>query len=170
MLRRKNISEWKTKGKATLIQKYLQKWTATKNYRRITSLPLMWKIPKAEIRVGIYYTLISNGLFPKEQKGCHIHLLILKESKTWRNNIAIAWTDINKAYDMVPKSLIIDCFKMFRIADKINCFWVNHEKLESEIDCKRKKFSWGENPERNLQGKYAIANICKIDDASQLHI
>ena len=66
----------------------------------------------------------SCALFPAEQKGCrkgskgtgelfyidqHIH----NESKTGRKNLAIAWIDYKKAYDIVPQSCKINCHKMY---------------------------------------------------------
>ena len=42
-----------------------------------------------------------------------------------------------------------------------------HRKLESRTDCRRKKLNWGENPDRDLLGKYAITiSICKSDEAT----
>ena len=75
----------------------------------------MWKILKEQI-MEIYYSLISSGLYPEEQKWCHektrgrCHLLyidqhILKESKMRRKNLAMAWSNYKKAYDMVPPKL-----------------------------------------------------------------
>ena len=64
------VPDWMTKGKTTLIQKDPSKGTAPNNYRPITYLPMMWKILTAQIREEIYYSLISRGLFPNEQKGC----------------------------------------------------------------------------------------------------
>ena len=34
---------------------------------------------------------------------------ILKESKRRRKNVAVAWIDYKKTYDMVPQSWIINC-------------------------------------------------------------
>ena len=87
-----------TKGKTTLIQKDPSKETAPNNYRRITCLPMMWKILTAQIRVKIYYLLTSRRLFPDEQKECHkgsrgtaellyIDQHILNKSKTRRKNL-----------------------------------------------------------------------------------
>ena len=116
-----------TKGKTTLIQKDPSKGTAPNNYRPITCLPMMWKILTAQIREKIYYSLTSRELFPGEQKGCckgsrgtaellYIDLHIVNESKTKRKNLAMAWIDYKKAYDMVPKSWIIHCLKMYKIS------------------------------------------------------
>ena len=88
---------------------------------------MMWKILTAQIREKIYYSLISRGLFPNEQKGCrkgsrgtaellYIDKHILNESKNRRKNLAMAWIDYKKAYDMVPQSWIINCLKMYKIS------------------------------------------------------
>ena len=109
------VREWMTKGKTTLIQKDPSKGTALNNYRPITCLPMMWKILTAQIREKIYYSLTSRGLFPDEQKGCckgfrgtaellYVDQHILNESKTRRKNLAMAWIDYKKAYDMVPQA------------------------------------------------------------------
>ena len=86
---------------------------------------MMWKILTAQIREKINYSLTSRGLFPDEQKGCrkgsrgtpellYIDQHILK-SKTRRKNIALAWIDYKKAYEMVPQS----CLKMYKISHEV---------------------------------------------------
>ena len=90
----------------------------------------MWKILTAQIKEEIYYSLTSRGFFPEEQKGCrkgfrgtaeflYIDQHILNGSKARRKNLAIAWIDYKKAHDMVPQSWIINCLKMFKIADEV---------------------------------------------------
>ena len=124
------VPEWMTKGKTTLIQKDPGKGTAPNNYRPITWLPMIWKILTAQIREKIYYSLTSRGLFPDEQKGCckgsrgraellYIDQHILNESKTRLKNLAIAWIDYKKAYDMVPHSWIINSPKMYKISHEV---------------------------------------------------
>ena len=77
-------------------------------------------------RKKIYYSLTSRGLFPDEQKGCckgsrgtaellNIDQHILNESKTRRKNLAMAWIDYKKAYDMVPQT----CLKMYKISHEV---------------------------------------------------
>ncbi len=96
--------------------------------RPVTCLPMLWQILTAQIREKIYYSLKSRGIFSDEQKGCHkrtrgtLELLyidqhIFNESKTRRKNLAMAWIDYKKAYDMVPKSWIQHCLKMYKIPD-----------------------------------------------------
>ena len=125
-----HVSEWMNKGRTALIPKDPNKGTAPNNYRPITCLPMMWNILTAQIREEIYYSLTSHGLFPDEQKGCYkgsrgaaellyIDQHILDESKTRRKNLAMAWIDYQKAYDMVPHSWIINSLKMYKISDEV---------------------------------------------------
>ena len=110
-----HVPEWITNGRTTLIQKDPNKGTAQNNYRPRTCLPMMRKIFTAQIREEIYNSLTSRGLFPDEQKGgctgCrgtaelfYIDQHILNESKTKRKNLAMAWIDYKKAYDIVLHS------------------------------------------------------------------
>ena len=125
-----HVHEWMPKGKTILIQMDPSKGTAPKNYRPITCLPMMWKILTAQIREKIYYSLTSRGLFPDEQKGCRkgsrgtaellfIDQHILNERKTRRKNLAMAWFDSKKAYDMLPQSWILHCLKMYKLSHKV---------------------------------------------------
>ena len=68
---------------------------------------MMWKIPTAQIREKIYYSLTSRGLLPDEQKWCHrgsrdtaellyIDQHILNESKERRKNLDMARIDYKK--------------------------------------------------------------------------
>ena len=119
-----------TKGKTTLIQKDTLKGTTPKNYRPITSRPMMWKMLSAKIREEIYYLLISHRLFPEEQNGClkgtrdtgerlYIDQHIPYVSKTRREKLAMAGLTTKRAYDAVPKSWILHCIKMFKIPDDV---------------------------------------------------
>ena len=119
-----------TKGRTTLIQKEPNKGTAPNNYRLITCLPMMWIILTAQIREEIYHSLTSRGLFPDEQKGCckgsrgtaelfYTYKHILDECKTRRKNLAVAWIDYKKPYDMVLHSWIINSLKMYKISDEV---------------------------------------------------
>ena len=121
------VPDWITKGKITLIQKDPSKGTAPNNYRPITCLPMMLKRLTAQIREEIYYSLISRGLFPNEQKGCrkgprgtaellYIDQPILNKSKNRWKNLAMTWIDYKKAYDIVPQSWIISYLKMYKIS------------------------------------------------------
>ena len=132
-LQRAEVSEWMTKGETTLIQKNLSKGTVPKNYRPITCLPMMWKILTAQIKEKIYYSLTRRGLFPDELEECckgfrgtaellYIDQHILNESNTRRKNLAMAWIDYKKAYDMVPQSWILHYLKMYKISQEVKNF------------------------------------------------
>ena len=113
-----------TKGEATLIQNDPSKGTAPNNYRPVTCLPMMRKILTAKISENIYYSLTNCRLIPDEQKECrkrsrgtaellYIDQHILNESKKRQKNLAMAWIDYKKAYDMVLQGWIIHCLKMY---------------------------------------------------------
>ena len=53
------------------------------------------------------------------KKLLYIDQHILNESKTRRKNLAMAWIDYKKAYDMVPQRWIINCHKMNKISDEV---------------------------------------------------
>ena len=123
-LQRAHVPEWMTKGRTTLIQKDPSKVTVPNNCIPLTCLPMMWKILTAQIREEIY------GLLSEEQKGSckgswstaeslYIDQHILNESKTRWKNLAMAWIDYKKAYDMVPQSWIINYRKMYKISDEV---------------------------------------------------
>ena len=127
-IQKSDILEWMTKEKKTLIQNDPLKGT-TPNYRPITCLPMRWKILTVQIR-KIYFSLISRRVLSDEQKECrkrtrgtgellYIEQLILNETKTRRKNLAMAWIDYKKAYDMVPQNWILHCLKMYKIPDVV---------------------------------------------------
>ena len=78
----------------------------------------------------VYDSLISHGLFPEKQKGCHmeirgtgdlwyIDIHILKESKMRRKNVTMARIDYQKSYNMAPPICIVDFLKMYKISDEV---------------------------------------------------
>ena len=69
-------------------------------------------------------------MFPDEPKECckvsrgtaellYIDQHILNESNTRRKNLALAWIDYEKAYDMVLHSWIVNSLKMNKISDEV---------------------------------------------------
>ena len=51
---------------------------------------------------------------------------VLKEVKSRNKNLAMAWIDYKKAYDMVPHSWIIECLDLFGVAENIKSLLVNN--------------------------------------------
>ena len=129
-----------TRGRTTLIQKDKSKANVASNYRPITCLPLLWKlstgvllattslnlnvhIPDVQLH-QVYAYLDQEKLLPEEQRGYRkgsrgtndllcIDRAVIKEVKSRNKNLAMAWIDYKKAYDMVPHSWIIECLDLF---------------------------------------------------------
>ena len=115
---------WLTKGRTALVQKHKSKGNIASNFRPITCLPLMWKLLSGVIADQIYGDLDQQKLLPEEQKGCrkrsretndllYIDTAVIREVKSRKNNLAMAWIDYKKAYDMVPHSWIKECLDLF---------------------------------------------------------
>ena len=84
----------------------------------------MWNLLIYVIADEIYAHLDQEKLLPEEQKGCrkgsrrtndllYIDKAAIKEVMSRNKNLAMAWIDYNKAYDMVPHSWIIECLDLF---------------------------------------------------------
>ena len=90
----------------------------------------------------IYAHLDQEKLLPEEQKGCrkgsrrtndllYIDRAVIKEVKSRNKNLAMAWIDYQKAYDMVPHSWTTECLDLFGVAENIKSLLVNSmEKWE----------------------------------------
>ena len=55
----------------------------------------------------------------------YIDRVVIKEVKARNKNLAMAWVDYKKAYDMVPHSWIIECLDLFGVAEDIKSLLVN---------------------------------------------
>ena len=95
--------------------------------------------PKAEIHTDLLRTTLKkesnrktpghdgiHGFWFKKSTSVHDRLVLemnkclqTDESKTRRKNLAMAWIDYKKAYDMVPHSWIINSLKMYKILDEV---------------------------------------------------
>ena len=80
-----------------------------------------------------------ENLLPSEQKGCCkarcvtkdqllIDKTVLRDYKKRDTNLAMAWIDYKKDYDMVPHSWISECLEMFCIANNGQDFLKNSMK------------------------------------------
>ena len=76
-----------------------------------------------------------------------------------------------KANDTLPPSWITDCHKMCKITNEIINFIENTMgNMVSGTDSRKKKFNWGENPERDLPGRSTLTiSICKNDGVNESH-
>ena len=138
-LREGVVPDWLTKGRTVLIMKDVTKGNIASNYRPITCLPLVWKLLTGIMTEEMYGFLSDNEVLPEEQKGCRkksrgsndllfIDKMLLKEVKRRKKNLAMAWIDYKKAYDLVPHSWIIECLDMFGIADNIKQLLIDSMK------------------------------------------
>ena len=75
-------------------------------------------------------------MLPEEQKECrkrsqgtndllYINRAVIREVKSRIKNLAMAWIDCKKAYDMVPYSWIKECLDLFRVVENIKTLLVN---------------------------------------------
>ena len=96
----------------------------------------MWKLWTGVIADQIYTHLDQQNLLPEEQIGCRkgsretndllcIDRAVIKEVKSRNKNLAMAWIDYNKAYDMIPHSWITECLDLFGVAENIKSLLVN---------------------------------------------
>ena len=96
----------------------------------------MWKLLTGVIADQIYAHLDQEKLLPEEQKGCrkgsrgtndllYIDRAVIKKVKPRNKNLAMAWIDYKKAYDMVSHSPIIECLDLFGVAENIKSLLVN---------------------------------------------
>ena len=78
----------------------------------------------------IYQHLEEQQLFPEEQKGCKkgsrgtkhqllIDKMVIKNCKRRKTNLAMAWIDYRKAYDMVPHTWIMECLALAGVAPNV---------------------------------------------------
>ena len=95
------------------------------NYRPITCLPMMYKLLTGIIAEDLYSHIEDQQLFPDEQKSCKkrsrgtkdrliIDKTVLKDCSNRKTNLAMAWIDYKKAYDMASHSWIMECLDMNR--------------------------------------------------------
>ena len=127
------IPVWMTTGRTVLCQKDPQKGNVVDNYRPISCLPLMWKLMTGVIADSVYKMLEESDILPTEQKGCRkksrgtkdqllIDKMILADCKKRQKNLAMAWVDYKKAYDMVPHSWVAECLKMAQVPQNVTTF------------------------------------------------
>ena len=103
---------------------------AVENFRPITCLLLMWKLFSGVLSEKIYDHLEAEQLFPEEQKGCRkgsrgtkeyllVDKMVMRNCKRRKTNLAMAWIDYKKAYDMVPHSWILETLQLTGVAKNI---------------------------------------------------
>ena len=116
---------------------------AVDNFRLITCLSLMWKRITGIIANEVYLHMEittswqTNKKDVKKCRGTKHQLLIdksiMKDSKRRHTNLAMAWIDYRKAYDMVPHSWINECIEMFGIAKNVTFLKDSMTRWQTEL-------------------------------------
>ena len=118
--RERPLSDWMTFGKTARCQKDSSKVSAVGKNEPISCLLLMWKLITGMLSEKRYSHLERENVLPSEENGCckgsrgaKYHLLIyktmLRDCKRRHTNLAMAWIEYKKVYEMVPHSWISQC-------------------------------------------------------------
>ena len=96
----------------------------------------MWKLLTGIISEHLYRFLEEEKMLPEEQKDCKrnsrgnkdqvlLDKVVFRDCKRRRTNLAMAWIDYGKAYDMIPHSWISECLEVFGVAENTKNFLIN---------------------------------------------
>ena len=130
----------------------------------------MWKLLTGVTADQIHAHLDQEKLLPEEQKGCrkgsrgtndlrYTDRAVIKKVKSRNKNLAMAWIDYEKAYDMIPHSWIIECLDLFGVAKNIKSLLVNSMEKWKVMLCS----------ENSKLGEVEIKRgICQGDSLSHL--
>ena len=133
LLIKSNVPQWLTEGRTSLLMKSKDKGPIPSNYRPITCLPTTYKLLTGVIASAMQEHLEQHGLLFEEQKGNKrnargtkdqllIDKAILKNSRSRKTNLHVAWIDYKKAFDSLPHSWIAKCLGMVGISENIQRF------------------------------------------------
>jgi hypothetical protein len=143
------IPERLTAGVTYLIPKNKQPGNP-KNYRPVTCLPTTYKLLTSIISRCMQKYMDDENLLPKEQKRCSsgtkgckdqrlISKVILRDCKSRKTSLSMAWIDYQKVFDRVPHSWIIKYLELIGINNKVIAFtkkamtyWRTHMRLHAE--------------------------------------
>ena len=67
----------------------------------------------------------------------YINRAVIKEVKSRNKNLAMAWIDYKKAYDIVPHSWIIECLDLFGVAENLKSLLVSSMEKRKVMLCSR---------------------------------
>ena len=65
----------------------------------------------------------------------YIDRAVIREVKSRKKNLAMAWIDYKKAYDMMPHSWIKECLDLFGVAENIKTLLVNSMEKCRVMSC-----------------------------------
>ena len=98
-----------------MLQKDQSKGNVASNYRPIISLPLMWKLLTGVIADQIDAHLDHEKLLPSSRSNdlLYIDRTVIKEVNSRNKNLAMAWIDYQKDYDI--KSLLVNSMEKWKV-------------------------------------------------------
>ena len=125
----KRIPVWITLGRTVLIPK-TQDLTLAKDYRPITCLNTSYKIFTATLAKYVKNHVVENEIWDENQMGTCENVLgtvdqliidnaIMGEVKDYHRNLAVAYYDYQKAYDMVHHDWMLRVYDWMGIPEKI---------------------------------------------------
>lgn len=124
------LPKWLCKGKTVLIYKNKGDPEDPSNYRPITLLNNSYKILTKIIANIIRDKVVDTVAYPREQRairigqrGCQVAILrdigLSLERKFNKMNLETGFIDISKAYDSVPKNLLIFIINSLKLSGKL---------------------------------------------------
>ena len=131
------LADWLTYERTVLCQKDRTKGNAVNNYQSISYLTLLWKLLTGIFSEHLYSFLEEEKILPEEKKGCKrksrgskdqilLGKAVLRNCKRRSTNLAMAWIDYRKAYDMISQhSWISKRLEVFGVAENTKNFLVN---------------------------------------------
>ena len=104
-----------------------------------------------------YDHLENKMLLSEEQKGTgdllFIDKIILREVQIRKKDLAVAWIDYKKTYDIVPHSWIVECLGMVGVSEKIKHFWSESMKAwRLDLTCNNQTLGGVDVKQGRLQG------------------
>lgn len=170
------------KGRTVLIMEDPEKGATAEKYRPITCLPVMWKLLAGIIAEDFYEFLNTENVLPDEQKGCrknsqgtkdqlYTDKMVLNEVKSRKKNIAMAWIDYKKAYDIMPHSWILKTVKLSGAAENIRSpSGKLNEELANGTDIKWPELRNCPHQKRFLPRRFPVLDpFCGYNDPSYSH-
>ena len=106
------LLDWLNYGRTILSQKVRTKDKVVNSCRRISRLPLMWKLLASIISEHFYSCLEEENILLEEQEDCErnsretkdqvlLDKTVLRDCKRRRTILAMAWIEYRKVYDLV---------------------------------------------------------------------
>ena len=108
---------------------------------------ICWKLFTSIIANSPYTFFDGSKLLSEKQKGCrngirrtndllYIDQRMMKEAKQRRKNLAMAWLDYCKAYDLEFHSWLSECMHVFDIASNVeNMLIAGMQGWQTELTC-----------------------------------